>query len=164
MSQLSERVSGMRSEPWLSEAEQDVWRDWLTVQARVPGVLNRELQADRQLSLQDFDVLVRLSEAPAERLRVSLLAEALGWEQSRLSHHLVRMAKRGLVSREPCPDDARGSFACLTDQGRERLVAAAPGHAATVRRLLFDRLSPAQLAALADLTGTILTALDAADA
>lgn len=68
----------MSTEPWLTDEQQEIWRDWLSVQTRLPAVLNRELQADQQLSLPDFDVLVHLSEADDNRLRMSALAEELG--------------------------------------------------------------------------------------
>lgn len=149
----------MTGDTWLTEAQQRVWRDWLDVQARLLAALNRQLQNDHDLSLQDFEVLVQLSEAPDERLRLTALAENLRWEQSRLSHHLTRMTKRGLVRREPCADDARGSFACLTPTGRARLEEAAPGHAAMVRTLLFDPLGPDELEALAAVNRLVLATL-----
>ncbi|WP_425307588.1 MarR family transcriptional regulator [Ammonicoccus fulvus] len=154
----------MSTEPWLTDEQQEIWRDWLSVQTRLPAVLNRELQADQQLSLPDFDVLVHLSEAEDNRLRMSALAEELNWEQSRLSHQVSRMEKRGLVYREPCPQDARGSFACLTDQGRGRLEAAAPGHARTVRALLFDHLDADEQATLAGLVRRVLDRVAVAEA
>lgn len=101
-------------------------------------------------------MLVHLSEADDNRLRMSALAEELGWEQSRLSHQVGRMKKRGLIYREPCPQDARGSFACLTDLGRERLEAAAPGHAGTVRNLLFEHLTADEQTMLAHLVRRVL--------
>lgn len=153
----------MTGDTWLTDGQQRVWRDWLDVQARLLAALNRQLQSDHDLSLQDFEVLVHLSEAPEGRLRLTALAEKLRWEQSRLSHHITRMTKRGLVHREPCADDARGSFACLTPTGRLRLAEAAPGHAATVRALLFDPLSGDELAALDAVTRTMLTALKKAE-
>lgn len=145
----------MAEHRWLSDSEQAVWRSWLGVHAHLLAALNRQLQRDSQMSLQDFDVLVQLSEAPQERLRMSGLAVALQWEQSRLSHHVRRMAERGLVRREACADDARSSFACLTDQGRDRIVAAAPRHAALVRALMFDGLSGDDLAVMAKVLGRI---------
>ena len=84
---------------WLTDDQQRVWRDWLRLNALLPAALHRELQADSDLSLQDFDVLVALTDTPEERLRVSELADALHWERSRLSHHVRRMERRGLVQR-----------------------------------------------------------------
>ena len=149
----------MANEPWLSDDQQQVWRDWLSVQAQLPAALNRQLQRDHDLSLQDFEVLVQLSEAPDEQLRLTTLAEHLRWEQSRLSHHVTRMTRRDLVRREPCADDARGYFACLTPTGRRRLVEAAPSHAATVRALLFDPLSDRAVTDLGATLTAILTTL-----
>lgn len=146
--------------PWLTDAQQRVWRRWLSVQARLPAALNRQLQTEHQLSLQDFEVLVHLSEAQNGRLRISALAEHLQWEQSRLSHHLRRMEHRDLVRRDPCPEDARGFFATLTEAGHNRVRAAAPGHVATVRRHLFDRLDAAHLTALNEITTAILDGLE----
>jgi len=105
-------------------------------------------------------VLVQLSEHADARLRVVGLAEALQWERSRLSHHVTRMAGRGLVEREECADDGRGAFVVLTDAGRAAIERAAPGHVRTVRRLVFDALSEQEVDALAGITAKVLAALD----
>ena len=149
----------MTSTTWLSDAEQQAWRNWLAATAHLPAALNRELQKDADLSLQDFEVLVHLSEAAEQRARVSDLAQALEWERSRLSHHVKRMEKRGLVAREECSDDGRGAFVVLADSGRTAIEAAAPGHAATVKNLVFDHLSPAEVEAMHTITAKILTRL-----
>ena len=149
----------MTSTTWLSEAEQRAWRNWLAATAHLPAALNRELQRDADLSLQDFEVLVHLSESTERRARISDLAQALEWERSRLSHHVKRMEKRGLVAREECTDDARGAFVVLAERGRTAIEAAAPGHAATVKRLVFEDLSPAEVETLTAVTGKILARL-----
>jgi DNA-binding MarR family transcriptional regulator len=131
--------------PWLTSDQQAVWRAWLDVAARLPVALGRDLQARDGLSLPDFDVLVQLSEDPGGRLRFSALAGVLQWERSRLSHHVARMQRRGLVEREECLDDARGAYVVLTGVGREAIEAAAPAHVALVRELLFDVLSAEQV-------------------
>jgi DNA-binding MarR family transcriptional regulator len=131
--------------PWLSADEQLLWRRWLRLNALLPGVLHRELQADAGLSLPDFEVLVKLTETAEERVRVTDLARELNWERSRVSHHVTRMERRGLVERSECHDDGRGAWVILTKQGRSAIERAAPGHAATVRRLVFDDLSPQEL-------------------
>ena len=87
------------------------------------------------------------------------LAEALAWEQSRVSHQLARMQRRALVAREECPTDARGAFAVITEAGRAAIERAAPAHVETVRQLVFDGLSPGQLAALTAVTEGILDRL-----
>ncbi|CAN5131646.1 MarR family winged helix-turn-helix transcriptional regulator [soil metagenome] len=126
---------------WLTSEQQDVWRAWLAVTSRLPVALGRDLQQRAHLSLPDFDVLVQLSEHPAARLRFAALADALQWERSRLSHHVGRMQRRGLVEREDCLDDARGAFVVLTAAGRAAIEQAAPDHAGLVRDLVFDGLS-----------------------
>jgi DNA-binding MarR family transcriptional regulator len=148
--------------PWLTEKQQRVWRQWLTVNAQLPSALHRQLQADSGLSLQDFDVLVQLTDTAAGRVRVSILAQALNWERSRLSHHITRMEGRGLVEREECPDDGRGAFVVLTESGRAAIEAAAPAHVRTVRALVFDSLTEDQLDCLAQFTDKVLEQLKAA--
>jgi DNA-binding MarR family transcriptional regulator len=134
------------AQPWLDDEQQRVWRHWLALAAQLPSALNRQLQADSDLSLQDFDVLVQLSEVPSGRSRASALAEALQWERSRLSHHVRRMEARGLVEREDCEEDRRGAFVQVTRAGRAAIAAAAPDHAALVRRVVFDGVSHEELA------------------
>lgn len=145
--------------PWLTPDEQATWRTWLEVAARLPVVLGRDLQQRSQLSLADFDVLVPLSEHEEGRLRFAALAEVLQWERSRLSHHVGRMQRRGLVDREECLDDARGAFVVLTDQGRAAIEQSAPDHAALVRSLVFDRLSSDEVDRLGELLGVVATGL-----
>ena len=144
---------------WLTDDEQRAWRGLLQMSAQLDARLNRDLQQTGGLSLADYDVLVALSEAPDGRLRVFEIARALCWEQSRLSHHLARMQKRGLVVREECRSDRRGAFAVLTQEGRAAIEEAAPAHVATVRELVFDGLTADQVSALDDLTSTVLERL-----
>ena len=146
---------------WLSEPEQRAWRGLLQMTTRLEAQLNRELQGASGLSLADYDVLVPLSETPQGRLRVFELASDLGWERSRLSHHLTRMQRRGLVTREDCDADRRGAFVVLTDLGRTAIDQAAPAHVDTVRRLVFDGLSSEQVAAVQAVTESVLRRLDA---
>jgi DNA-binding MarR family transcriptional regulator len=148
---------------WLSDDEQRAWRAYLRLNGQLAARLNRQLQTDSQLSLADYDVLVQLTDNPTARVRVTELARALQWEQSRLSHQVARMQKRGLVAREECRDDRRGAFVVLTDDGRRAIEAAAPGHVATVRRHVFDRLTADQVAALAAISEEVLRSLDDAD-
>src|SRR3954451_19051976 len=101
--------------------------------AQLTARLHRQLLADSGLSLADFDVLVQLTDRREPRARVLELADALQWEKSRLSHHLARMQRRGLLTREECPDDARGTLVVLTEEGRQAIERAAPRHVGTVR-------------------------------
>ena len=146
--------------PWLDDRQQQAWRAWLAMGSRLPAALNRQLQRDSDLSLQDFDVLVQLTDVADGRVRVSALAAALGWERSRLSHHVTRMERRGLVAREECGDDGRGAFVVLTPEGRAAIEAAAPGHVRTVRSLVFDALTPAEVASLEAITSKVLGRLE----
>ena len=144
---------------WLTEEEQRAWRGLLRMTSQLNARMNRQLQDEYGISLPDYDVLVVLSEAPAGRLRVFELADALAWEQSRVSHQLARMQRRGLVAREECRTDARGAFVILTAAGRTAIEQAAPAHVETVRQLVFDGLSPDQLAALTEITSSVLERL-----
>jgi DNA-binding MarR family transcriptional regulator len=96
-------------------------------------------------------------------LRISQLASLLDWERSRLSHHFKRMEARGLVERQECPEDARGAFVVLTAAGRDAIERAAPGHARTVRELVFDAFSDDDLDVVARFTGAVLRQLEGAD-
>ncbi|HSZ41814.1 MAG TPA: MarR family transcriptional regulator [Trebonia sp.] len=144
---------------WLTADEQRAWRTYLRMSTLLPAQLNRQLQRDSGLSLPEYEVLVQLSEAPGRRLRPYQLCEALNWEQSRLSHQLTRMERRGLVAREECAADGRGAFVILRADGDAALQSAAPGHVAAVRQLIFDRLDDGQRAAFEDACAAILAAL-----
>ncbi|EHR51762.1 transcriptional regulator [Saccharomonospora marina XMU15] len=148
---------------WLTDEEQRAWRRYLDMNAKLTARLHRRLQTDSGLSLADFDVLVQLTDRAVPRMRVGELAEALQWERSRLSHHLARMQKRGLVSRQDCPEDARGAFVLLTDKGRHAIEQAAPAHVEAVRDLVFDHLSKAEVATLAGISERVLGRLNRSD-
>ena len=147
---------------WLTQEQQAVWRRYLEMRERLDTYLERRMQASGELSMPDFGVLVHLSEAEGEHLRVTELARALRWEKSRLSHQLTRMERRGLITRRSCADDGRGAHAALTPQGRAAVERVAPAHADEVRRLLFDPLTPAQLTALGAVCDAVLGQLDEA--
>jgi len=125
---------------WLDDDEERVWRRWLRLNAELTATLHRQLQAEAGLSMSDYEVLVDLTDDPAGRVRVSELAGLLQWERSRVSHHVTRMERRGLVEREECADDGRGAYVAITPAGRTAIERAAPGHARAVRRLVFDAL------------------------
>ncbi len=149
------------SEPWLDDDQQRTWRAWLDVNAQLFARLSRELQADSGLSLQDYDVLVALTDVPDQSVRMRDLGLSLQWEKSRLSKHLARMIARGLVARRDCDDDRRGAFVEITDAGLAAIRAAAPGHAALVKELFFDGLSPEQVRELGKTCATVLDRLGA---
>jgi DNA-binding MarR family transcriptional regulator len=145
---------------WLTDDEQRAWRALLQMTSRLDARLNRDLQQSSGLSLADYDVLVLLTEASDGRLRVFEIADDLQWEQSRLSHHLARMERRGLVAREECTTDRRGAFVVLTAAGRDAIEKAAPEHVDTVRQLVFDGLSKEQVTTLESFVSRVLSRLD----
>ncbi|MHB1536278.1 MAG: MarR family winged helix-turn-helix transcriptional regulator [Acidimicrobiales bacterium] len=130
---------------WLEPEEQRAWRAWLAMSELLRSQIGRDLQAEAGLSEPDLAVLVHLSESPDHQMRMTDLAERLRWSKSRLSHQVGRMEARGLLRREGCPSDARGSFAMLTSGGVEEIRRAAPAHVASVRRHLIDVLDAGQL-------------------
>jgi DNA-binding MarR family transcriptional regulator len=131
------------------------------MQMQLTARLARALADDSDLSYPDYEVLVALTDQPDGRQRPGELARMLGWEKSRLSHHVSRMARRGLVSRVRCPSDQRGSLVVVTDEGVAAITAAAPGHVDAVRRYVVDLLSPAELDSLAAISATVLAGLRA---
>lgn len=145
---------------WLSEREERAWRSLQFMQMRLEGELARQLAADSGLSYPDYLVLVALTDRPDGRMRQFEAADVLGWEKSRLSHQVGRMAGRGLVKKEPCDLDRRGAYVVITKRGRRAIEAAAPGHVAAVRHLVVDRLTPAQLDAIGEAADLVLAALD----
>jgi DNA-binding MarR family transcriptional regulator len=144
---------------WLTAEEQQAWRGFVRMHDRLLLRLGRALQADSGLSFADYGVLVELTDVPDGRRRFQELARAVEWEKSRMSHHIVRMAKRGLVLREECPDDGRGAYVVITPAGREALEAAAPRHVAAVRGAFIDHLSPEEIRVLADVSQRVLDEL-----
>lgn len=145
---------------WLTEEEERAWRALQFMQMHLEGELARQLASDSELSYPDFLVLVALTDRPEGRMRLFELASVLGWEKSRLSHHIARMASRQLVRKERCDDDRRGAYVAVTAEGRNQLAAAAPGHVATVRRLFVDKLTPSQLAAIGEAAEAVLFGVD----
>lgn len=147
---------------WLDDGEQRAWRAWLRMHTQLNAVLHRQLQAESGLSLADYEVLVKLTDTQHGRLRPYQLQRALDWEQSRLSHHLGRMQRRGLVAKEDCGHDGRGAYITVTDAGRQAITAAAPGHVDAVRRYFFDALEPEQVVQLGELADRVLRQLERA--
>ena len=159
MSLITRYREDMTTGAWLTAMEQHTWRTYLRMSALLPARLNRQLQRACGLSLPEYEVLVHLSEAPGHRLRPYQLCEALNWEQSRLSHQLTRMQRRGLVAREECPADGRGAFVILETAGADAIRSAAPGHVAAVRHLMFAQLTDDQRVAFEQACAAILDTL-----
>lgn len=153
---LSPYTVDMPETPWLNRSENRAWRGYQQMSVQLEALLHRTLVRETGLSLSDYEVLVHLSESPEGMLRAFELGSALQWEKSRLSHHLRRMEKRGLIERQTCDSDGRGLFVVLTGPGREAIEAAAPSHVADVRRYLIDILTPQQLETLTEISEKVL--------
>jgi DNA-binding MarR family transcriptional regulator len=145
---------------WLGEREERAWRALQLMQLRLEGALAHQLAVESGLSYSDYLVLVALTDRPDGRMRLFELGGILGWEKSRLSHHVARMVDRGLVAKERCDSDRRGAYVVVTERGRNEIEAAAPGHVAAVRRLFVDRLTPRQLDALGEAARVVLAGFD----
>ncbi len=144
------------SEPrWLDPDEAAAWRGFVTASNLLNRRLERQLKEDSGLSHQQYEILVHLSAAPGGSLRMTELADNLVTSKSGLTYQVTQLERIGLVARRSCPSDIRGVIAELTDQGREALRQAAPGHVALVRELLIDVLSREQLAVLAEGLGAV---------
>jgi DNA-binding MarR family transcriptional regulator len=146
----------------LNPAELRAWRGLIEVTPRLIRQLDRLLLADSGLSGSDYPVLVALHERGDRPVRSTELADLIGWEQSRLSHHLARMERRGLLSRSRRPADSRVAEVTITDHGRALYLRAAHGHSQAVRTHFADVLTAGQLEALADAMETLKRHLDGA--
>ncbi len=140
----------MDDTPWLDDEEMRIWRGFLRVSARLTSQLTDSLKEASGLTLDDYEVLVHLSEAEGHRLRMTELSQRLLHSQSRSTQRVDRLVKKGLVSREKCPDDGRGTFACMTDTGMTAIEGLAPHHVRDVRRLLIDLIEPSERALVAE--------------
>jgi DNA-binding MarR family transcriptional regulator len=144
---------------WLDEREAHLWRSWLRLRQELPAVLENQLSADAGLSGADYAVLVPLSESPDGMLRARELGREILWDRSRLSHHVRRMEQRGLVVREDCTEDARGSMVRLTPAGWKAIKGAAPGHVDATRRHFFDHLTDNEVDTLTTIFDRVLADL-----
>ena len=140
---------------WLSEDEQCTWRAFLTAMRLLTDQLDRELQHDANIPHTYYEILVALSEAPDRRLRMNQLADVCQSSRSRLSHAVNRLEEAGWVRREACATDKRGALAVMTDEGFAAIEAAAPGHVESVRRHVFDVLTPEQVRQLGEISSAI---------
>lgn len=148
----------MAHDGWLDETEMRIWRAFVEASGRVIHDLDGYLKGDSGLSFEDFEVLVHLSEHPDHRLRMTELSQALLHSQSRLTQRVNRLSDRGLVGREKCPEDRRGTFAVLTDDGMELVERVAPNHVRDVRRVLIDLVRPEERELLADVLERVVAA------
>ena len=148
---------------WLNTDENEAWLALARTLMRLPAALDTQLQRDQGITHFEYQVLAGLSMSPEHNLRMSELALFADGSLSRLSHVVKRLERRGWVYRTPDPDDGRYTRAFLTDDGRQKVVEAAPGHVAEVRRLVFDPLTKAQQKQLRDIGRRITQAIGAED-
>lgn len=144
--------------PWLTSDELRAWMALNAMTETLPAALEAQLKRDSGLNLFDYYVLAALSEAPGRTLGMSHLALMAQGSPSRLSHAVGRLEKQGWVVRRPDPDDGRLTEASITAAGMRKIRSAAPAHVREARRLVVDRLTPAQLAELGRLARVIIDA------
>lgn len=152
----------MAEPSWLDESEMAAWRAVVVTHGRLFARLDDELLRAHGLSLAEYEVLVQLGEAGCRGLRMAQLAERALVSRSGLTRRVDGMVVAGLVCRQPCPSDRRGTLALITDAGRARLDEAVPTHVAGVRRHLLDALSPEEMAVLSTALGRVGDALGGA--
>ncbi|GMA32410.1 MarR family winged helix-turn-helix transcriptional regulator [Litorihabitans aurantiacus] len=143
---------------WLDAGQQRDWRAAVVGMTHLLSRLTRDLEAGTGLSMPEYELLVRLSEAPQRRVRMAELAVSVAHSRSRVTHAVARLERSGLVRREPDGVDRRGVVAVMTEAGFARLEAAAPVHVASVRARLVDVLDREQLAHLGEAMRTVLRA------
>lgn len=133
---------------WLDRDQQRSWRAYLVGTTLLMERLDRDLRETHDLSMPEYEILVRLSEAPDHRMRMAVLAGSISHSRSRVTHTVARLEKDGLVTRNACVSDGRGVEAVLTEKGFARLQEAAPTHVEGVRRFLVDLAGEEDFAAL----------------
>ncbi|RQX16098.1 MarR family transcriptional regulator [Micromonospora ureilytica] len=155
---MTEATPGRRGGRQLPTTDElRIWRDFIETTAALGSRLESRLQNDSSLSTGDYAVLLALSEAEGQAMRSSELAAHIGWERSRLSHHLGRMERRGLIRRQECATVPRGAEVSLTTAGAEAFKGATFPHLRAIRELFVDALTPEQIVT----AGEIATALRA---
>jgi DNA-binding MarR family transcriptional regulator len=143
----------------MTSAELATWRALVDTTAELRKILGTQLLQETGLSPADYQVLLALSEADGRRMRSSELAASIDWERSRLSHHLARMERRGLIRRNDCATDSRGAEVSLTDEGAGMFRGATAPHTRAIKRHFADALTPEQFEALADILHALQTHL-----
>ena len=140
----SQPLSGAVSRQ-LDERELRAWRGMLRVHATLTKALDAELEASHGLPLSSYEVLMYLADAPEGQMRMHDLASSVLLSRSGLTRLVDRLEREGLIARESCPSDARGSFATLTSAGRRKLAAARATHLAGVRSMFLDHFGDEEL-------------------
>lgn len=151
-------VGDMNHAPWLDPTEMRIWLAFLEATGRVTQALDASIKANADLRFDDYEVLVHLSETEGRRLRMTELSERLLHSQARLTQRINRLSERGLVGREKCVEDGRGTYAVLTEAGMAAIEALAPIHVADVRRMLIDLIAPEEREVMAEVLERVAVA------
>ncbi len=151
-------VAGMTTQ-WLTRNQQRAWRAYIVGTTLLLDHLDRELRERHQLSLPEYEVMVRLSEADRRALRMAELADSVNYSRSRVTHTIARMERAGFVERRQCAEDGRGVVAFMTDSGYAKLVEAAPAHVESVRQALIDLASDEDLEAVKRVFSAVIEGL-----
>jgi DNA-binding MarR family transcriptional regulator len=154
-------AAGAGSRPRMTAREFAIWRALVDTTGELRRILGARLQQETNLSPADYRVLLALSDADGRRLRSSELAASIDWERSRLSHHLGRMERRGLIRRDDCATDNRGAEISFTREGARMFQRATVPHARAIKTYFADALTPEQFEALADILRALRSHLDA---
>src|SRR5688500_1171575 len=164
MSTKRRYAGGMSEVAEVDESEWELFSAFAAMYTELMREFDRRLQRDAGISQGDYGVMLTLFRAPDRRLRPGALGDAIGWEKSRLSHQLTRMAARGLVERVECDTDGRGTWVVLTPDGRRALLGSMHDHATAIRTLFLDVLEPHEKQAIADASARVLDRLDESSA
>jgi len=146
--------------PWLNASQQRIWRSFLGGTTVLVDQLDRDLRAKHGLSMPEYEILVRLSEAPDRAVRMAELAAAVAHSRSRITHTIARLERVGLVLRGQCVEDGRGVSAVLTDQGFAALEAAAHTHVTGVHEYLIANADPDDFEALGRVMQNVVEVLE----
>jgi DNA-binding MarR family transcriptional regulator len=133
---------------WLDESQQQSWRALMMGITLLLDRLDADLRRGFDISLAEYEILVRLSERPQRQLRMAQLADAMAHSRSRVTHTVKRMEKAGLVERADSTEDGRGVVCAMTDEGYHLLERMAPTHVSGVRDYLVDLATSEDFAAL----------------
>jgi DNA-binding MarR family transcriptional regulator len=151
------------STDWLSSDQQQAWRAYLVGTTLLMERLDRDLREAHDVSLPEYEILVRLSESDNHSLRMAELAHSVKNSRSRITHTVARMERAGLVERRQCPSDGRGVVAHLTDAGIAKLEAAAHDHVGSVRAGLIDVVAADDLHAVGRAFSAVVGSLETGD-
>ena len=147
--------------PWLSQPQQQVWRSFLGGVTVLMDQLDRDLRTQHDLSMAEYEILVRLSEAPHRSIRMAELAAAVAHSRSRVTHTIARLERDGIVTRGQCSTDGRGVSATLTDHGFSVLEQAAHTHVRGVHDHFVAQASPEDFEAVGRVMAAVMADLDA---